>query len=111
MAILAIDLAEPAVERFQGFVDHRANRPHWMMGCDSLFEGSAAEQLVLLEVFAAHITKTSTPFSRSLVWSEFQQPASSWSTYDLPLLLWAALSSAFMYPMLYAKPCPPIAGK
>jgi hypothetical protein len=46
-----------------------------MIGRHSLFERSVAEQFVLLEVFAAHITKTLATFIRSLVSSEFQQPA------------------------------------
>jgi len=45
-----------------------------MIGRHSLFERSVAEQFVLLEVFAAHITKTLATFIRSLVSSEFQQP-------------------------------------
>jgi hypothetical protein len=43
-----------------------------MMGRDSLFQRFLAEQLVLLEVFAAHITKTCATFFRSLIQGEFQ---------------------------------------
>jgi hypothetical protein len=47
-----------------------------MIDRDALFQGAIAKQLVLLKVFAAHITKTLATVFGSLVSDEFQQPAS-----------------------------------